>query len=68
MSNDSWDEMMKENLLDLKIFYFIYIFVDNKSIYKFNRWSLKIRILKYEKDVDEENIWYFDFIVRKMNM
>lgn len=68
MSNDSWDEMMKENLSDLKISYFTYTFADNKSIYKFDRWSPKTRIPKHEKDADEENTWYFDFTTRKMNM
>jgi GLPGLI family protein len=68
MSNDSWDEMMKENLSDLKISYFTYTFADNKSIYKFNRWSPKTRIPKPEKDADEENTWYLDFTSGKMNM
>ena len=68
MSNDSWDEMMKDNLSDLKISYFTYNFADNKSIYKFDRWSPKTRIPKHEKDADEENTWYFDFSTRKMNM
>jgi GLPGLI family protein len=68
MSNDSWDEMMKDNLSDLKISYFTYTFADNKSIYKFDRWSPKTRIPKHEKDADEENIWHFDFTTRKMSM
>jgi GLPGLI family protein len=68
MSNDSWDEMMKDNLSDLKISYFTYTFADNKSIYKFDRWSPKTRIPKHEKDADEENSWYFDFVTGKMNM
>ena len=68
MSNDSWDEMMKENLSDLKISYFNYTFADNKSIYKFNRWSPKTRIPKHQKDADEENTWYLDFTSGKMNM
>ncbi|MEO7978839.1 GLPGLI family protein [Flavobacterium sp.] len=68
MSNDSWGEMMKENLSDLKISYFTFTFADNKSIYKFNRWSPKTRIPKHEKDADEENIWYYDFTSGKMNM
>ncbi|WP_052257145.1 GLPGLI family protein [Flavobacterium sp. AED] len=68
MSNDSWDEMMKDNLSDLKISYFTYTFADNKSIYKFDRWSPKTRIPKHEKDADEENTWYFDFKTGKMNM
>lgn len=68
MSNDSWDEMMKDNLSDLKISYFNYTFADNKSIFKFNRWSPKTRIPKYLKDADEENSWYFDFNTGIINM
>ncbi len=68
MSNHSWDEMMKENLSDLKISYFSYTFADNKSLFKFDRWSPKTRIPKHQKDADEENTWYFDFTTRKMNM
>lgn len=68
MSNDSWDEMMKDNLSDLKISYFNYTFSDNKSIFKFDRWSPKTRIPKYLKDADEENSWYFDFNTGMMNM
>ena len=68
MSNDSWDEMVKDNLSDLKISYFTYTFADNKSIFKFDRWSPKTRIPKYQKDADEENIWYFDFTTKTINM
>ena len=68
MSNDSWDEKMKENLSDLKISYFNYTFADNKSLFKFDRWSTKTRIPKYLKDSDEENSWYFDFNTGIMNM
>lgn len=68
MSNDSWDEMMKDNISDLKTSYYTYTFADNKSIYKFDRWSPKTRISKREKDADEENIWCFDFGAKKMIM
>jgi len=68
MSNNSWAEMMKENLSDLKISYFTYTFADNKSIYKFDRWSPKTRIPKNQKYADEENTWYFDFVANKMIM
>ena len=68
MSNDSWDEMMKDNLSDLKISYYTYTFADNKSIFKFDRWSPKTRIPKHYKDQDEENTWYFDFEAKKMMM
>jgi GLPGLI family protein len=64
MSDNSWDEMMKENLSDLKTSYWRYTFADNKSIYKFDRWSEKTRIPKYQKDQDEENVWYTDFTTK----
>ena len=68
MSNDSWDEMMKENLSDLKISYYTYTFENNKSVYKFDRWSPKTKIPKFQKEADEENIWFFDYAANKMNM
>ena len=68
MTNNSWSEMVKDNLSDLKISYFSYTFADNKSLFKFDRWSPKTRIPKYYKDADEENSWYFDFTTGMMNM
>lgn len=68
MGNDSWDEKMKENISDLKTSYYTYTFSNNKSIYKFDRWSEKTRVPKYEKDSDEENIWYFDFTSNEMSI
>jgi GLPGLI family protein len=64
MTDNSWDEMMKENLSDLKTSYWNYTFANNKSIYKFDRWSEKTRIPKYQKDQDEENVWYTDFTTK----
>ena len=61
MSNNGWDEMMKENLSELKTSFWTYSFIDNKSIFKFNRWSEKTRIPKNQKDQEEENSWYYDF-------
>lgn len=66
MSNDSWDEMMKENMSDFKIGYYNYTFAENKSIYKFSRWSDKTKIPKWYKDSDEENVWFFDFNTNKI--
>jgi GLPGLI family protein len=68
MSNDSWDEMMKENMSDFKIGYYNYTFADNKSIYKFSRWSDKTKIPKWYKESDEESIYYFDFYSNKLNL
>ncbi|KQB43332.1 Porph ging domain containing protein [Flavobacterium daejeonense] len=68
MTNHSWDEMMKDNISDLKVSYFNYTFTDNKSIFKFDRWSPKTRVPKWEKEADEENSWYVDFNTGTMNM
>jgi hypothetical protein len=32
MSNDSWDEMIKDNMSDLKISYYTYSFENNKNL------------------------------------
>jgi GLPGLI family protein len=68
MSNDSWDQMMKDNISDLKTSYYTYTFADNKSVYKFDRWSPKTKIQKESKAEDEENVWCFDFNDQKMVM
>jgi GLPGLI family protein len=68
MSNDSWDEMMKENMSDFKTAYYNYSFADNKSVYKFSRWSDKTKIPKWYKEGDEDNIWFFDFNSNKLNV
>lgn len=67
MGSSSWQEMMKENISDLKESYYTYTFADNKSIFKFDRWSPTTRIPKYFKEGDEENSWYFDFTTGILN-
>lgn len=61
MSDNSWSDKMKETMSELKTSYYTFSFIDNKSVFKFDRWSPKTKIPKYEKDEDEENIWYTDF-------
>ena len=61
MSDNSWSEKMKETMSELKTSYYTFSFANNKSVFKFDRWSPKTRIPKYEKDEDEENIWFTDF-------
>lgn len=68
MSSNSWSDQIKENMSELKTSYYTYTFAENKSLYKFDRWSEKTRIPSYEKDEDEENIWYFDFSSKKMTV
>lgn len=68
MSENSWTEKLKESMSDLKTSYYSYSFTDNKSVYKFERWSPKTRVPKYEKDEDEENVWFSDFSSSTISM
>ena len=67
MGNNSWEEMLKENMPDFKIGYFNYTFADNKSVYKFDHWGER-KLPEFMRRGDEENIWYFDFTTGKFNM
>ncbi len=68
MWSGSWAEMLKDNMSDFKTAYYNYSFADNKSIYKFSRWSDKTKIPKWYKEGDEDNIWFFDFNSNKLNV
>ena len=66
MGNNSWEEMLKDKLPTFKTGYYNYTFADNKSIYKFDRWSEKERMPDYMRKDDESNSWYFDHNNGKM--
>lgn len=66
MSNDSWGEMLKDNMSEFKTAFYTYSFADNKSIYKFNRWDPSTKVPVWFKQDDEENIWYYDFTAGKV--
>jgi GLPGLI family protein len=68
MGNDSWDEMLKDQIPQFKTAYFQLIFNDNKSIYKFSRWADGPKVPEFLRRSDEENQWYFDFTTNKFNM
>ncbi len=68
MWSGSWAEMLKDNMSDFKTAYYNFSFADNKSVYKFSKWSDKTKIPKWYKDSDEENVWYFDFNTNKVNV
>lgn len=68
MGNDSWDEMMKENLPNFKIAYFKFSFSNNKSIYKLDRFDEKVKLPDYMKRDDEENEWYIDHNIHTIDM
>jgi GLPGLI family protein len=68
LGSNMWDEMMKENLPTFKTGYYTYTFANNKSIYKFSHWEPNLKIPKFLKDSDEENVWYTDFNTGIINM
>jgi GLPGLI family protein len=68
MTNDSWGDMMKDNMSEFKTAYFNYTFAGNKSIYKFDRWDPKTKIPTWYKENDEGNTWYFDFNTGKLSI
>jgi len=67
MGNNSWAEMIKENMPAFKTGYYLYTFADNKSVYKFDRWDDK-KVPEWMRKSDEENVWYFDHTNNKFNM
>ncbi len=68
MGNNSFAEMIKENLPTFKTGYYTFTFADNKSIYKFDHWDENVKIPTFLKKSDEDNIWYVDFNSDKFNM
>jgi len=67
MGNDTWAEMLKENMPQFKTGYFQFTFADNKSVYKFDHWGDK-KVPEWLRRNDEENVWYFDHNSGKFNM
>jgi GLPGLI family protein len=68
MGNNSWAEMLKDQMPQFKTGYFTYTFADNKSIYKFDRWDEKAKVPEFLRKSDEENVWYFNFTTGRYNM
>ena len=68
MGNNSWEEMLKENMPQFKIGYYKYTFADNKSVYKWDHWDEKVKVPEFMRKSDEDNVYYFDFGTGKMNM
>ncbi len=67
LGNNSWAEMMKENMPQFKTGYYRYTFAENKSVYKFDHWD-EIKVPEWMRKSDEENVWYFDHTIKKFNM
>ncbi len=68
MGNSSWDEAMMKNSSNFKTGYFNYTFANNKSIYKFDRWSADTKLPEFMRKTDEESVWFMDFDSHKINM
>ncbi len=68
MGNNTFADMIKENLPTFKTGYYTFIFADNKSIYKFDRWDEKAKMPEWLRQSDEENVWYYDYNTGKFNM
>ncbi len=68
MSNNSWDEKLKELMPQFKTGYYFFTFADNKSIYKFDHWEPNLKIPEYLRRNDEENVWYMDHTNNKFSM
>src|ERR1700710_1243457 len=60
MGNNSWEEMLKENLPEFKTSYYTFTFADNKSIYKFDHWDAGAKMPEWLRKSDEDNTWYFN--------
>ena len=68
MGNNSWDEMLKENMPQFKTGYYTFTFANNKSVYKFDHWDEKAKMPEWLRKSDEENVWYYDYNTGKYNM
>lgn len=68
MSNNSWADMMKDNMSEFKTAFYTYTFADNKSIYKFDRWDATTKVPVWYRQDDEENIWHYDFNTNKVTI
>jgi GLPGLI family protein len=68
MSNDSWADMMKDNMSEFKTAFYTYTCAGNKSIYKFDRWDATTKVPVWYKEDDEENVWHYDFNAGKVTI
>lgn len=68
MGNNTFEEMIKENLPQFKTGYYRFTFADNKSIYKFDHWDDKVKVPEFLRRSDEENVWYVDYNKGVLNM
>lgn len=69
MGNGMFADMLKDQLPQFKTGYYDFTFANDKSIYKFDRWSDESKkVPKWWRESDEENIWFCDYNTGKLNM
>ena len=68
MGNNTFEEMIKENLPTFKTGYYTFTFADNESIYKFDHWDAGPKLPEWLRQSDEENVWYYDYNTNKFNI
>lgn len=67
MGNDTWAEMLKENMPKFKTGYYNFTFANNQSVYKFDHWAEQ-KIPQFLTKSDEESVWYYNFNNEKYNI
>ena len=67
MGNGAFEEMLQRAFRSLNA-YFTFIFANNKSVYRFDRWSPGPKFPEWLRRSDEENVWYFDHNTGIVNM
>lgn len=69
MGNGMFADMLKDQMPQFKIGYYDFTFANDKSIYKFDRWSDESKkVPKWYREGDEENIWFSNYNTGKLNM
>jgi GLPGLI family protein len=61
MGDGIWADMAKENVPQFSVTYYDYIFANNKSVYRFNRFDPKNKAPWAKEEDEAVNIWYNDY-------
>jgi GLPGLI family protein len=61
MGEGIWADMAKDNVPQFSVTYYDYLFADNKSIYRFNRFDPKNKTPWANEENEAVNIWYNDY-------
>jgi GLPGLI family protein len=61
MGEGIWADMAKDNIPQFSLTYYDYLFADNKSIYRFNRFDPKSKVPWANEENEAVNIWYNDY-------